>query len=151
MSIGRNVWIYAKRNARNLAQSRSALCQSPKFRFALHIEQQNPGFQRRSHLVTRLSHAGEHDLPGSAVAGGQQSLQFSARNYVKAAPLPRQQTQNTHIRICLDGVADGVGNVAKGFLKSRQPLVNRCCRINVQRRSVALGQFGQRNIVAVQH
>src|ERR1039458_9818330 len=151
MGIGRHVRIHAESHAGNRAQPRRALCQSPEFRLAFHIEQQNPSSQRRSHLVTRLSHAREYDLLGRAAVGGHHPLQFSARNYVKAASLPRQQAQNAHIGIRLDGIADGVGDIAKRVLKGRQPLADRRCRIDVERRSVALRQFWQRKSLAVKH
>ena len=142
MGVGRDVGIHAQSHAGNLAQSCGALGERPEFRFAFHIEQQNPGLQCRGHLVARLSHSGEDDHLRSAAVGGPHPLQFSAGNYVKTASLPRQQSQDAQVGICFHRVADGVGNIAKRFLKRRQALADRGRRINVEWSSVALCQFG---------
>src|SRR6202167_1031887 len=150
MGVGRHVWIHTKRDPGNLTQLCRALCQSQEFRFALYIEEQNACFQRHRHLVARFSDAGEDDLFGRSTVGGQHPLQFSARNYVEGASLARQQAQNAQIGICFDGIADGVGNVAKRLLKRPQPLADGGCRIDVERRSIALCEVGQGNAIAEQ-
>src|ERR1022692_4577917 len=150
MSLGRDIGMHPQGYPRHRARTDCTLRQSPEFRLALHIEQQDSGFQGCGHLFTRFPNAGEHDFLSRAPVSTQHPLHLSAGNYIKSASLARQQAQKAYVRICLYRVANGVGDTVERMLKDGEPLKDCRCRVNVKRRAIAFGELGEWNILAVQ-
>src|ERR1019366_5828852 len=150
MSLDRDIWIHPEGYPRYRARTDCTLRQSPEFRLALHIEQQDSGFQGCGHLFTRFPNAGKDDFLSPPPVSNQHPLQLAAGNYIKSASLARQQAQKVYVRICLYRVANGVGDTVELLLKDGEPLKDRRCRVNVKRCAIALGELGEWNILAVQ-
>ena len=151
MRVRRNVRVHPQRHGRRLPHPARALGQRPQLRLALHIEQQDAGFQRRAHLLTRLPHAGEHDLVHGFVVHGQHPLQFTAGNHVVPAALLCQQPQDPQVGIGFYGIADGVPDLAEGALERPQPRPNRSRGVHIEGGPQPLHQLRQRNLLATQH
>src|ERR1700719_4417949 len=94
MSVGGDVWIDAQSHARDLAQAGGTLGEGPEFRFAFYIEEKNSGFQCSRHFIARFSYSRENDFLRCLPVHFENALQFSSRNYIEAASLARQQSQN---------------------------------------------------------
>ena len=117
MGIGGHIRIHSKCNSRPTLQSCRASCKRFEFGCALHVEEQNVGFERGLDLGNRLAHPGKDNIRSSRVLRPQHSLQFSAGHYVESAAQLYKQTKNADVGIGFYRIADIAVSATKCILK----------------------------------
>src|ERR1700686_1798483 len=150
MSFGGDVGIHSQRDRRSLAHAAGALRQRPQLRLALDVEKHDSCLQGRGQFLARFAYAREYDSLRGLTFRSEYSFQFATRDHVESASLPGQHSKNAQVGICFHGVADCVGQVTKRCVERVVPLADHGRRVDIERRAVLLGQFGQGDAFAVQ-
>ena len=107
MGTGIHVRIDPQRHRRLHAQLGGNLLQALQLVGGFDVEAVHADFQRAAHVVAGLADAGEDDTARLS-AGGQHTLQLTARDDVEAGAEARQHVQHTQVGIGFDGEADQV-------------------------------------------
>ena len=120
-----------------------------QFLFALAIELQDAGAQRRLELVGALPHPGEDDAP-RVCAGAERPVQLAARDDVEAESFLREQGEERQVPGRLHRVAgEDVEAAQRGAEDARMPQERRR-GIDVRRRPDFLRDARERHLFAVQ-
>src|SRR6202158_5427762 len=150
MSFGGDVGIHSQRDRGALAHAAGALRQRPQLRLALDVEKHDSCLQCRGQFLARFAYTREYDSFRGLTFRSEYSFQFATRDHVESASLPGQHSKNAQVGIGFHGVADGVRQVTKRCVERVVLLADHGRRVDIERRAVLLGQFGQGDAFAVQ-